>query len=82
MLEKLVLDGSDSGSVPFVREPYRIRTKRTISPIVRCIHLRDKVDAFGRGVGYELRHPDALLCGEVEVYVVSPVPLELSEHFA
>ena len=43
-------------------------------------HLRDQVNALGRRVGYELRHPDALLRREIKVHVRRAIAFELSEH--
>lgn len=44
--------------------------------------LGNQVDALGGGMGYQLRHPDALLRREIEVHVSGAVPLELSQHLA
>lgn len=46
------------------------------------LYLCDQVDALSRRVGYELRHPNALLRREVEVHMRRPVPFKLSQHFS
>lgn len=61
---------------------------RRTSIVHRCLcvcggsHLGDQVDALGRGMGYQLRYPDALLRREIKVHVGGAVPLELSEHLS